>query len=82
MFISNRPHIRIFTPRPNVEINKSTSTSNYGFLNVNSGAWINVIHESVPHYGMKIWLPPSASLSGTISYKLIMKYYVLLRNRI
>lgn len=82
LFISNRPHIRVFTPRPNVEIYKSASVSNYGFLNINSGAWINTLHDSVPHYGMKLWLPANTNISGAISYKLIIKYYVLFRNRI
>lgn len=82
MFVANRPHIRIFTPRPNVEIYKSTSTTNYGFHNINSGPWINVIHDAVPHYGFKIWLPAKSGITGVISYKLIIKYYVTFRNRI
>ncbi|ADG27891.1 putative capsid protein [Barbel circovirus] len=82
MFISNRTHIRIFTPRPNIEIYKSSASTNYGFLNIRSGAWINTVHDGVPHYGLKIWLPSNTGAPSAIGYKLIIKYYVLFRNRI
>ncbi|KAL0152207.1 hypothetical protein M9458_051930 [Cirrhinus mrigala] len=81
LFIHNRVHIRVFTPRPNIELYKSTSVSNYGFLNVTSGPWINAAHDGIPHYGMKIWLPPQSNATSGISFKLIIKYYVVFRNR-
>ncbi|KAL0152205.1 hypothetical protein M9458_051928 [Cirrhinus mrigala] len=82
LFIHNRPHIRVFTARPSVELYKSASVSNYGFLNANVGPWINAVHDSVPHYGLKIWLPPNTSGPGAISFKLIIKYYITFRNRL
>lgn len=45
---------RVFTPRPNVELYKSASTTNYGFQNITSRPWINMGHDAVPHYGFKM----------------------------
>lgn len=82
MLLAHKPHVRIFTPRPAIEIFKSSSTSNYGFLNANVSPWLNTVHDSIPHYGFKLWMPGDSQCAGAIGFKTITKYYVLLRNRI
>ncbi|KAL0168655.1 hypothetical protein M9458_036877, partial [Cirrhinus mrigala] len=74
-WLSNRFHSRKFTPRPQVEIFKTTSVTNYGLFNVRHSPWLNAAQPDIPHYAMKLWMPSHSTATAPISFKLIISLW-------
>lgn len=76
--VSRRSHVRVFTPRVRKNLLNAGGGSVPG--TIGKSGWIDCSYDSIPHYGLKVYLDPRVSSIYQQTYQLFTTFYVKFRN--